>query len=131
MAWRRFDELPSAPAIRPWLYGVARRVLANQRRGALRRSTLHQKLCDEWIISTQQENAIADFTPLRGALETLSEADREILMLAGLEELQPAQIAVAIDVSPEVARNRLSRARRRLRDALADSTFDVVKGDRL
>jgi RNA polymerase sigma-70 factor (ECF subfamily) len=32
IAWRRFDDLPSDPL--PWLYGVARRLLANQRRSA-------------------------------------------------------------------------------------------------
>ena len=32
-AWRRLEDLPPEPAARLWLYGVARRVLANHRRG--------------------------------------------------------------------------------------------------
>jgi DNA-directed RNA polymerase specialized sigma24 family protein len=39
-AWRRIDDVPAAEAARPWLYGVARRVLANQRRGEQRRMAL-------------------------------------------------------------------------------------------
>ncbi|MFP8903339.1 RNA polymerase sigma factor [Streptomyces atacamensis] len=32
VAWRRFDRIPADPL--PWLYGVARRALANDRRAA-------------------------------------------------------------------------------------------------
>ena len=34
VAWRRRDDLPDEPL--PWLYGVARNVLANHRRGGVR-----------------------------------------------------------------------------------------------
>jgi DNA-directed RNA polymerase specialized sigma24 family protein len=34
VAWRRLDDVPAGDDARPWLLGVARRVLANQRRGA-------------------------------------------------------------------------------------------------
>ena len=37
VVWRRLDDLPVDDEIRPWLYGVARRVLSNQRRGARQR----------------------------------------------------------------------------------------------
>ncbi|MEV7908225.1 RNA polymerase sigma factor, partial [Streptomyces anulatus] len=37
VAWRRMDELPSGEEATLWLYGVARRVLANHRRGEVRR----------------------------------------------------------------------------------------------
>jgi DNA-directed RNA polymerase specialized sigma24 family protein len=37
-AWRRLDDVPPGPQARLWLYGTARRVLANQRRGELRGS---------------------------------------------------------------------------------------------
>jgi DNA-directed RNA polymerase specialized sigma24 family protein len=39
-AWRRLDDVPAGDEARLWLYGVARRMLANQRRGARRRSSL-------------------------------------------------------------------------------------------
>jgi RNA polymerase sigma-70 factor (ECF subfamily) len=43
-AWRRLDELPSGDEARLWLYGVARRVLANFYRGERRRSALADRL---------------------------------------------------------------------------------------
>src|SRR5580698_8635864 len=42
-AWRRIDDLPSGQE-RLWLFGTARRVLANQRRGHRRRSDLADRL---------------------------------------------------------------------------------------
>src|SRR5918999_4742963 len=42
VAWRRLDRVPAEP--RAWLLAVARRVLANQRRGDSRREALVAKL---------------------------------------------------------------------------------------
>ena len=39
IAWRRFDDIP-ADAVIPWLYGVARNVARNHRRGVRRRAAL-------------------------------------------------------------------------------------------
>ena len=39
IAWRKFDAIPAAEPL-PWLYAVARRVLANHRRGHGRRDRL-------------------------------------------------------------------------------------------
>jgi RNA polymerase sigma-70 factor (ECF subfamily) len=44
IAWRRLDEIPLREQRRLWLYGVARRVLANHRRGQRRRSSLADRL---------------------------------------------------------------------------------------
>src|SRR5918997_1405218 len=42
IAWRRIDEVPEDAL--PWLFGVARRVLANERRRQRRVSALHDRL---------------------------------------------------------------------------------------
>ena len=47
IAWRRLDEVPAGDEARLWLYGVARRVLANQRRAHQRRERLNARLRDE------------------------------------------------------------------------------------
>src|SRR6266511_3820793 len=46
-AWRRLDDLPRGLEARLWLYGVARRVLANHRRGERRRLRLTERLRDD------------------------------------------------------------------------------------
>lgn len=44
VAWRRIDDVPSGRATKPWLFEVARRVLANGRRGRRRHHRLAQRL---------------------------------------------------------------------------------------
>lgn len=122
IAWRRFDDIPEGAEL-PWLYGVARKSIANHRRGQLRRTALHDKLRNGWSPDTQLLGDFSELSHLRKALESMSDRDRDLLMLAGVEELKPAEIAMVLDVSPEVAWNRLSRARSRLRAAL-ESTKD-------
>ena len=119
VAWRRFDDAPTEPQTLPWLYGISRNVFANQRRGQLRRHALNDRLRDEWLPSPNSEVELStELIQLNEALGALSENDREVLQLAGFEELSAREIAHVLSVSPEVVRNRLSRARSRLREAI-------------
>ena len=122
VAWRRLDEVPSATA-RLWLYGVARHVLANQRRSERRRERLAERLRQELPSALQDLPATGNEPlPIRLALERLGAEDQEILRLAGWEELSPQEIASVLGISQVAARSRLHRARRRLRDALERSS---------
>src|ERR1700742_4925070 len=47
VAWRAAADVPAGPEARLWLYGVARRALANQRRGEHRRARLAERLRGE------------------------------------------------------------------------------------
>jgi RNA polymerase sigma factor (sigma-70 family) len=119
IAWRRLGAVPPDSDARLWLYGTARRVLANQDRGARRRDRLTERLREELrqqcpVHRTQERSAFLE------ALAGLREADRELLMLIGWEELTPTEAALALGISPRAARTRLHRARRRLRARLAE-----------
>lgn len=126
VAWRRIDELPSGDEARLWLYGVARRVLANQRRGASRRQQLGERLRDDLrrVLPTVTGPAdpTADGDPataaVRDALRRLPEADRELLLLTSWEGLEPTAIARVTGTPAATVRTRLHRARRRLRAEL-------------
>ena len=48
IAWRRIDEIPDEQA-RPWLFGVARNVMANHQRADRRRADLGARLRQELI----------------------------------------------------------------------------------
>lgn len=120
VAWRRFDDIPDAPMDRAWLFGVARRLLANQRRGNTRRAALSDRLEQQWRTESSALSGPADVPAVLAIRETfgaLSSSDSELLTLAAWEELTPAEIAVVLGLKPEVVRNRLSRARRRFADA--------------
>jgi RNA polymerase sigma-70 factor (ECF subfamily) len=49
-------------------------------------------------------------------LDNMRATDAEILRLAAWEGLNTAEIATVLDISPDAAKQRLSRARKRLSD---------------
>jgi RNA polymerase sigma-70 factor (ECF subfamily) len=112
VAWRRLDDVPQGPEARPWLYGVARRVLANHRRGEGRRHALATKLLSEQLTETPNTPA-PDDGPTARAFRLLPEQDREVLTLVVWEELDTAQVATALGISRNAVRIRLHRARKR------------------
>ena len=115
--WRRFDRCPQGDELRPWLFGVARYVIANQRRGDRRRTALGERLAANLDPAArgQQDDAPSE---LARAFASLSESDRELLSLVAWEGLTREELAVALGTSRAAVRLRLHRARRRLRDAL-------------
>jgi RNA polymerase sigma factor (sigma-70 family) len=112
VAWRRLDEVPE-PA-RPWLLGVARRVLADQRRGLRRRRSLADRLALASSARIAWEPPAGVSAELVGALRELSGHEREALMLVAWDGLTPAEAAVAAGCSATAFRVRLHRARRRV-----------------
>jgi len=121
VTWRRLDDVPPGREARLWLYGVARRVLANHRRGALRRSALGDKLRAELTRHVPVDDGTegsATVAAVRDAIARLPEIDREVLHLAAWEGLSPTEIAAVLVVPVSTVRTRLHRARQRLRRAL-------------
>jgi RNA polymerase sigma factor (sigma-70 family) len=116
VAWRRRQDLPPDAESRLWLFGVARRVLANQRRGRLRQAQLAERLRDE-LLQHGHPPAVADSPAIR-ALRQLSATDRDLLTMLAWDELRPDEIASVLGCTPVAARVRIHRARRRLRTAL-------------
>ncbi len=112
IAWRRRDRIPAREPVL-WLYSVARKVLANERRAAQRREALQVALQRERPAGEPEEH------PLREALARLKPADREVLMLTAWEGLSGAQAAVVLACSPQAVHTRLHRARARLAAELA------------
>lgn len=129
-AWRRIDKVPAQPA--PWLYGVARRILANKRRAAARGAALAARVGEQM---SRDGEPVEDFSArlcrredLRAALASLSARDRELLLLVAWEGLDEREVAVVLGCSAATVGVRLHRARRRFARALAevDSVDDTA-----
>ena len=109
-----------------WLFGIARHVLAHQRRSFTRRQRLTARLQSLPSFAPDEAAAVdaaidaARLAPqLAAALRMLKTKDRELLQLVSGDGLSPAQAGAVLGMNPNTARVRLSRARARLRDALA------------
>lgn len=119
VAWRRLDDMPDGEE-RLWLFGIARRVLANDRRGRVRRHRLANRLRDELIAHPPVIVPDGAAARIRGALRLLSDSDRELLQLVAWEGLTPTEIASLEGVPAATVRSRLMRARTRLRELLTE-----------
>lgn len=113
--WRRLEDVP-ADAQLPWVYGVARRHIANHRRSNSRRLRL--------VHRAQSEPPPAETTDtpldleLDVALAALGESDRELLRLWAWEQLEPAEIALVLGLSANAVSIRLHRAKKKLAQQL-------------
>jgi RNA polymerase sigma-70 factor (ECF subfamily) len=114
VAWRRIRSLPDEPDTLPWLYGVARRVVANTLRSRRRRERLAARTAA--LVSRPDDGPEPD--DILTALERVSHRDREVLRLAAWEGLGPDDLGTVLGCSPNAASVRLHRARRRLSAAV-------------
>jgi RNA polymerase sigma-70 factor, ECF subfamily len=110
--WRRLDRAPADDETRPWLYGIARKVMANGHRSERRWAHLAARLRAQSVAGDAGDAGPASDIVSR-AMGQLSPADRELLRLAAWEELTPPELAAALGCSTNAAKTRLHRARRR------------------
>ena len=122
-AWRRWDAVPTPPQDRPWLFGVARNVLANHHRSARRRDAATQALAQALrAVAANAPEPTPTVLDLRMAIQSLDPLDREILTLTAWEGLTSAEVATVVDLPSSTVRARLARARAQVR---AHITNDV------
>ena len=117
VAWRRLADVPTGSDTLPWLYGVARRVVANQRRGNLRRGELSSRLARELPLHEDVDAGVLvgdERRTVLSALSRLREVDQELLRLAAWEELSHREIGLVVGCSEATVAVRLHRARGRL-----------------
>ena len=118
VAWRKIDMMPSGDEIRPWLYGIAYRVLLHSWRTSYRSRRLGERLKALQLVAPEQveEVIVADYESRQivRAASTLRQTDREILRLSLWEELSHSEIAVVLRIREDAVRQRLSRALKNL-----------------
>ena len=115
VAWRRARDIPEDPL--PWLLGVARKVISTKRRSASRLTALRSKL--QGNDGPQQLAPSIDRLELADAFRSLSQKDREVLMLVAWDGLDVHQAALVLGCTPASFSVRLHRARKRLEAKLA------------
>jgi len=121
IAWRRLEDVPADA--KPWLLGVVRRVLANQRRATGRREALRARAAFEREVDAENEAR----PPVIQALGRLSPKDREVVLLVAWDGLSTREAAVVLGCSIAAVKVRLHRARCRLSAQLET----LEKGDPL
>jgi len=114
--------------LRAWLFGVARKVLSQHRRGHIRRSALADRgrATLAFDNSARADGSLEELDPaiaqhVRELIQYLPETDQEIVSLVYWEGFSQEEVATILGKSATTIRARLSRARAVLREQLVES----------
>ena len=108
---RRWGDIDFSRPIRPWLFGVARRVAAGMRRK-------HRELPSPDLQTSVDASPHAERDLLWRVLGCLDEDRREVVVLHDLEGYTGAEIGELLGISPNTVHSRLRLAREDMRAAL-------------
>jgi RNA polymerase sigma-70 factor (ECF subfamily) len=97
--------------VRTYLYGIALKLLAAERR--------RERRSDPALQSDAVDSALDNSLWVRRALEKLDASEREILMLREYEQLSYSEVAELLRIPVNTVRSRLFRARMALKNHLA------------
>lgn len=121
VASRRRERLPADPEqARMWLFGVARRVLANASRSSARQADLASKLREQLQL-LPPEDADSYALDVRAALDDLPSDQSELVRLVLWDGFTVPEAAKILDISESTARGRYQRARLKLTQSLQDT----------
>ena len=119
MAWRRLLDVPEQTKELPWLYGVARNLVANHFRSVQRSTALTNRLMLEESLTVDSSTGSSELDiRVRRAVDQLSDLDREIFRLIHWEELSHEEVGLSVGITAKAVERRVARARTKVRDYL-------------
>jgi RNA polymerase sigma factor (sigma-70 family) len=128
VVWRRLGSLRDPQRFPSWLYGITRRVLADQRRSAWTRRWLpgvqpdridNKPSPERSAVQSELSRRVAD------ALDHLNPKHRELLILCDLQGHTVAEAAEMIGIRLNTAKSRLIRGRQRFTEIAQDMGLDA------
>jgi RNA polymerase sigma-70 factor (ECF subfamily) len=124
---KRRSFRPEAVDSLPWLLGIASNLILHQRRRFVRYlAAVERASADTRTVDSEADLGSADrrldapaaWARMRAALLTLSDTDRELLLLVAWDELSYEEAAAVLDLPLGTVRSKLHRAKARLRELL-------------
>jgi RNA polymerase sigma factor (sigma-70 family) len=121
---RGIASLRDPARVRPWLFGIARRVAIDRLRRQYARPLDDEAELEDLPAAETDAGLESDLAALESGVASLPLRERETLALFHLRELSIEEIAGLLQVPAGTVKSRLFRARRMLRQQM------LTKGDR-
>ncbi|MBL8890039.1 MAG: sigma-70 family RNA polymerase sigma factor [Planctomycetaceae bacterium] len=127
-AWRQRFQLREPEQLAAWLCGMARNMACQTSKKELRHSATELTDVSASNVDDPAHNSISEEERqlVWSTLETIPETNREALVLFYREGQSMAEVAAALGVSIDVAKQRVHRGRDLLRATLASRVEDVL-----
>ncbi|WP_271222116.1 RNA polymerase sigma factor [Streptosporangium carneum] len=112
---------------RPWLFGIATKLVSRHHRTEAARYRALRRAPVEGVVESPAERVVAEVAArtsrpvLAGALAGLAAKDRDVLLLIAWCDLSYEEVARSLGIPVGTVRSRLNRARRKVRAALGDA----------
>jgi RNA polymerase sigma-70 factor (ECF subfamily) len=119
---RGIAALREPASLRPWLFGIARRVAMDRLRRQYVQAVDADAVIEDLPAEEIDDSLESDLAAMEAGLSTLPLRERETLALFYLRELTIDQIAESLAVPAGTIKSRLFRARRLLRTAMTGAT---------
>jgi RNA polymerase sigma-70 factor (ECF subfamily) len=122
----RYDLAHSSA--RPWLFGILSNKIARRARAERIHYRAYARAWQAPVVDGPDDRVAEEVTAgalrarLAAALCRLRPADRHVLLLVAWGQLTYEEVAQAMSIPVGTVRSRLNRARRKVREAFADST---------
>ncbi|MBC6460782.1 RNA polymerase sigma factor [Actinomadura sp. HBU206391] len=124
----QFD--PERGGLRPWLFGIATTLVAQHRRSEARRYRAMARAGSEPVADSHENRVVTSVAAQRmqpelaKALASLSQGERDVVLLVALAQLSYDEVAQALGISQGTVGSRLSRARKKLHKAIDLEAFN-------
>jgi len=145
--FENFRQLQDPERVRPWLFRIAKNVCLTKRRRSIFAPAPSQELSLDALMPSRSSRGgslkieIADWSrlpedlvlktemmnELQAAIRTLPEIYRSVILLRDMEQLSTTETAHILDVSEDVVKTRLHRARLAIRKHLDGRLRNSVK----
>ena len=132
----KLETVRQPESLRSWIYGIVRRTVSSHRRAGQQERRVFSVPPETTTAAVPALQASPfELTEQSAQLELLStllagltEAKREVFILAELEEMTVPEIAAALDIPLNTAYSRLRHARQEFEAALARRTAVKTRG---
>jgi RNA polymerase sigma-70 factor (ECF subfamily) len=111
-AWQSRDSFVPGTNLKAWLFTILRNQFYSDRRRAWRQAPWDQESAERIPGSTQDQNWAADLSDTARALRSLSDEQREALILVGAGGFSYEEAAAICHCAVGTVKSRVARARR-------------------
>lgn len=127
-AIRHWSQRRREGDLKAWLFAIERNLFLNALRRSRRRGLhLGVEALEHAQAPTETPESQAGLRDILTGLDTLTEEQRSVLLLVGVEDLSYEQAAQVLDVPLGTVMSRLSRARARLREFMENGRVAVLR----